>query len=117
MSLIYCNNRSRVKPKRKPKAIRDAYEKLCREMGVDPSGKRRVKLLPVVKSPVVASGIYHRETTRYPSHDTNLCDTSPIEKKQYTGDKLIGYASMHKSNYIPIFNHEHAKDVAKMRRN
>lgn len=34
----------------------------------------------------------------------------------YTGSKIIGIATMHKSNMVPIFNDEAAKDVAKMRR-
>lgn len=34
----------------------------------------------------------------------------------YTGSNIIGIATMHKSNMVPIFNDEAAKDVAKMRR-
>lgn len=36
---------------------------------------------------------------------------------KYTGDKIIGIATMHKSNMVPIFNEEAAVDVAQMRRN
>ena len=36
--------------------------------------------------------------------------------KQYTGTKVIGIALMHKSNAVPIFSNEEAKDVSKMRR-
>jgi asparagine synthase (glutamine-hydrolysing) len=35
---------------------------------------------------------------------------------QYTGDKIIGIGTMHKSNAVPIFNDEAAKDISKMRR-
>ena len=41
------------------------------------------------------------------------------EPMQYTGDrKLVGIATMHKSNAVPIFedDKEHAKDIARMRR-
>ena len=38
------------------------------------------------------------------------------EANVYTGDKLIGIATMHKSNIVPIFNTDAAEDVAKMRR-
>lgn len=38
------------------------------------------------------------------------------EDKVYTGDKVIGIAVMHKSNAVPIFSDEAAKDVSKMRR-
>lgn len=36
--------------------------------------------------------------------------------KVYTGDKVLGLATMHKSNIVPIFNNEAAVDVARMRR-
>ena len=41
------------------------------------------------------------------------------EPLQYTGErKLLGIATMHKSNAVPIFesDKEHAKDIARMRR-
>jgi hypothetical protein len=34
----------------------------------------------------------------------------------YTGDKIIGIAAMHKSNLVPVFNDEAAKEVSSMRR-
>jgi hypothetical protein len=34
----------------------------------------------------------------------------------YTGSKIIGIATMHKSNMVPIFSDEEAIDVARMRR-
>lgn len=34
----------------------------------------------------------------------------------YTGDKIVGIATMHKSNLVPIFSDEAAKDVSSMRR-
>jgi hypothetical protein len=38
-------------------------------------------------------------------------------QKVYTGDKILGIATMHKSNMVPIFNDEAAIEVAQMRRN
>lgn len=35
---------------------------------------------------------------------------------RYTGDKIIGIATMHKSNLVPVFSHEQAVDTAQMRR-
>jgi hypothetical protein len=43
----------------------------------------------------------------------------PLTTKQtpkYTGTKLIGIGTLHKSNAIPIFSDEEAVDIAKMRR-
>lgn len=36
--------------------------------------------------------------------------------KVYTGNKIVGIATMHKSNLVPIFNDEAAIEVAQMRR-
>ena len=39
------------------------------------------------------------------------------EAQQYSGKrKLLGIATMHKSNMVPVFDKEDAKDIAKMRR-
>jgi hypothetical protein len=36
--------------------------------------------------------------------------------KVYTGDKVKGIATMHKSNAVPVFSDEQAIDISKMRR-
>ena len=36
--------------------------------------------------------------------------------KVYTGDKVNGIATMHKSNAVPVFSDEEAVDISKMRR-
>lgn len=35
----------------------------------------------------------------------------------YTGDKIVGIGTMHKSNSVPVFSKDDAKDIARMRRN
>lgn len=50
------------------------------------------------------------------SHQPTVGDTCKKQSLQYTGDKIIGLASMHKSNIVPIFSQTEAEDVAKMRR-
>lgn len=67
--------------------------------------------------PVIRTGIVHRETPDYPSVTSSRSGTEKRETNKYTGDKLIGIAMMHKSNLVPVFNPEHAKDVSSMRRN
>lgn len=37
-------------------------------------------------------------------------------EKIYTGTKIKGIGTMHKSNAVPIFSDEEAQDIAKMRR-
>ena len=44
--------------------------------------------------------------------------TAPQQKLVYSGErKLLGVATMHKSNMVPVFDTKDAKDIAQMRRN
>lgn len=83
------------------------------------SNKRRYKTTDVKIEPVMRSGIVYRETPHYPSV-TALSGTyvaTRYDRMRYTGDKLIGIGVLHKSNLVPIFSEEHAKDMSQMRRN
>ena len=58
-----------------------------------------------------------RETPVYASFSTpgGSC-TKPNMPKRYTGHKMIGIATLHKSNAVPVFSAEEAGDIARMRR-
>lgn len=45
-----------------------------------------------------------------------LGSTALPKPKTYTGDKMLGVATMHKSNAVPVFSQESAQDISKMRR-
>jgi len=60
--------------------------------------------------------IPERGTRDIKSFDSGKGNATRQPDKQYTGDAIVGLATMHKSNLVPIFNTEAAKDVAKMRR-
>lgn len=52
---------------------------------------------------------------------TNIPEAAkgPVSSKPpptYTGTKILGVATMHKSNLVPVFSDEEAEAVAKMRR-
>lgn len=54
---------------------------------------------------------------KFPSVDTGLTGAVNIRKPmQYTGDKIVGIGTMHKSNAVPIFSDQEAKDISSMRR-
>lgn len=42
------------------------------------------------------------------------CTLAP--KKEYTGTAILGIATMHKSNAVPVFNTEQAEEISRMRR-
>lgn len=58
-----------------------------------------------------------RETKHIPSLDTgHKGAVSSKPAQQYTGTKIIGIGTLHKSNAVPVFSDEEAKDMARMRR-
>ena len=59
---------------------------------------------------------YRRPSPKVPSGDGFGRAGSKKPEKAYTGDKLIGIATMHKSNSVPVFRKEDAEDIARMRR-
>ena len=65
------------------------------------------------------SPAFQRETKHYPSIDSGIGIATKKEAMQYTGErKLLGIATMHKSNMVPIFedNKHEAIEIARMRR-
>lgn len=57
-----------------------------------------------------------REPQNIPSRDTGLGVAAAPAPKVYTGTKIKGIGTMHKSNAVPIFSDEEAQDIAHMRR-
>ena len=58
-----------------------------------------------------------RSTTHIPSKaDTVTGAVSSKQTPQYTGTKMLGIGTMHKSNAVPIFSDDEAKAISSMRR-
>lgn len=55
-------------------------------------------------------------TSHLKSHVTAGGLTSLVPSKVYTGTKVKGIATMHKSNAVPVFSDEEVIDIARMRR-
>lgn len=76
--------------------------------------------------PTVASTTYvpkaivppRGHVVNYPSRNSNAAGgTVPINNtKVYTGTKMIGIGTLHKSNAVPVFSDDDAKEIARMRR-
>lgn len=89
------------------------------------SSKKGVKPYSAPKrTPVWQQGVlevskpFRRTTEHIPSlYTTGYSACVKKEDKVYTGDKVVGIGTMHKSNAVPIFNDNEAKDIASMRRN
>lgn len=60
---------------------------------------------------------YRGRNERLPSVDSGVTGAvSTKAPQQYTGTKVKGIGTMHKSNAVPIFTDDDAKDIARMRR-
>ena len=110
---------SKKKANRKPgwqKAEQEHREWLLKH-GVNPDVKaKRKKEFVVYESTKEA---YVRETKRYPSFSSSPVPGNGAKKETmvYTGDYIIGIATMHKSNLVPVGRNDNPKDYATMRRN
>lgn len=104
--IIYVN--SKFKPRRKSKK---------RNLIVRTAAKTKFVPISTQFNPV-ASGVLIRETPHYPSLKTESSGstTKPNHPPTYTGDKMIGVGTLHKSNGVPLFRQEDLEDQAKMRR-
>jgi hypothetical protein len=57
-----------------------------------------------------------RETPYIASRDTGWVPCVKVPDNEYTGTKIKGIGTMHKSNAVPVFSDEEARDISKMRR-
>lgn len=57
-----------------------------------------------------------REVPKINSVDTGWVPCTKGSKKVYTGTKVKGIGTMHKSNAVPIFSDEEAVEISTMRR-
>ena len=94
------------------------WKELQKKWDVDADDKKRKRALAAEPLKYTLSAPAGRETVRIGSLDTGhkgAVRTKDIP--QYTGTKIKGIGTMHKSNAVPIFSDEQAKDISTMRRN
>lgn len=116
--IIYGNNRSRKKPKRKTAKQVAEYNSWLGNVKSMTLGLKVERLPKVAKSYIMDVPVIpeHRNLNRIPSLKSTDSYTTMKPRQYYTGDKMIGIGTLHKSNAVPIFDPEDAKDQAKMRR-
>ena len=100
------------KPKLRPKKEREDYAAWLAKH--QPSKKVAQDVQPFSYKLSTPPG---RTTTKHiPSLNTGLAVATVAPHKVYTGDKILGIATMHKSNAVPVFNNNEAVEISKMRR-
>jgi hypothetical protein len=101
---------------RKARELDASWKELQKKWEVDIEDKKRKRALKAEPLVYKLSAPAGRSTAHIPSRNTGdgIANTKQIPK--YTGTKIIGIGTMHKSNAVPIFSDEEAQDISKMRR-
>ena len=109
------------KAKNKTKKMLEAeakHEKWLRKMNAHPEqiAKNKEKNANVS---ILCVPDYSSDSSSLPTSDVIPGgSTAPAERQIYSGERrLLGVATMHKSNMVPVFDSKDAKDIAQMRRN
>jgi len=113
--IIYTHQRSKKKNKTKKQIAQyqswlQQTQSMSTNFSSGPNNTPRKSNMPVLEIPA------DRDPRKYKSLQTTACDTSRKPQKIYTGDKMLGIGTLHKSNAVPIFSIEDAKSQATMRR-
>ncbi len=96
---------------RKARQLAESWQELLKRHEVKPTKKKsKVKPWTIQKEPL------RRETPHIPSLPFTAGPCLKPEQKVYTGTKVKGIGTMHKSNAVPIFSDDEAKEISKMRR-
>lgn len=103
--------------KRRAEILRADWEDLKQRNGITTERKTRARdmkdnLADTYKLTVPPG----RDLPRINSRDTGWVACTKGTDKVYTGTKVKGIGTMHKSNAVPIFSDEEAVDISKMRR-
>ena len=93
------------------------HDKWLRKMGAHPDQISESKKKNAGSS-VLSVPDYRSSGNSVPTSDVIPGgSTAPAERQIYSGERrLLGVATMHKSNMVPVFDSQDAKDIAKMRR-
>lgn len=101
---------------RKARELDESWKALQKKWELEAEDKKRKRgLAAPTMSPVVTQP-YRRETPKINSLPFTAGPCTKAPEKVYTGDKILGIGTMHKSNAVPIFSDQDAKDISKMRR-
>lgn len=101
---------------RKARENAEAWQDLLKRYGIEQEEKRKKRAMsaPTLKSPPPT--YRGSDQPKIPSLPFTGGPCTKPEQKVYTGTKIKGIGTMHKSNAVPIFSDEEAVDIAKMRR-
>lgn len=101
---------------RKARELEASWKELQKKWEVDAEDKKRkraMKAEPLVYN--LSSPPGRGSTAHIPSRNTGG-NATLAPPKVYTGTKVKGIATMHKSNAVPVFSDEEAIEISRIRR-
>lgn len=101
---------------RKARELEASWKELKKKWAVEEETKRRSRALAAPTLSYKLSAPPGRETEKIRSLGASGGVATLAAPKVYTGTKVLGIATMHKSNAVPIFSDEEAVDISRMRR-
>ena len=109
MAIIHTHipKRKKRKPNAKQRALKSSWEDLLKKY--EPKQKVSAK---AYKEPAP----YRRETPAIPSLGSHQGDCARKQQQTYTGTAMMGIATLHKSNAVPVFSEQDAVEISRMRR-
>ena len=101
---------------RKARELDTSWKELKKKWDVDLEEKRRSRAMKAEPLVYRLTGATDRAGTAHiPSVNTGG-NATLAPAKVYTGTKVKGIATMHKSNAVPVFSDEEAIEISRMRR-
>ena len=102
----------------KARDLESDWKDLQKKWGVEADEKKRSRAMKAPSLAYTLSAPPGRSTsTHLPSRNTGEAGAVTYKANpQYTGTKIKGIGTMHKSNAVPVFSDEEAHDIARMRR-
>jgi hypothetical protein len=102
---------------RKARELEESWQKLLKAQGAEAEDRKRTRALKAEPLTYKLSAPAGRGNTRHiPSLNSGAGVATLAPAKVYTGTKVKGIATMHKSNAVPVFSDEEAIDISRMRR-
>lgn len=102
--------------KREYERLNQEWLELKKRHGAEQEERARRRAMTAAPLNYKLSAPAGRETARIPSLNTGDGIASTKQIPQYTGTKMIGIGTLHKSNAVPIFSDEEAVEISRMRR-
>lgn len=103
---------------KKARELEENWKALQKKWGLEAEEKKRNRAMQADVWKPAKPSYRGADDPKIPSLN-NGRDMSPAIKKDppvYTGSKIKGIGTLHKSNAVPIFTDDEAKDIARMRR-